>query len=173
VLFDLAGGFQMANENRPGLFYKPQPGIGPIGALARFVVGAVLIGLALFWREPNWRDPVFGLVVMPAIAVGLIALRARHSPAPLRATGPVGHALNAAVFIPLFALPATAGPAFFFYGASMLIAGTRRSGGCEVTAIPNMVLNRHDAVGCMLFVPVDFAEAKLGRHVSTSGASPQ
>lgn len=166
----------MPNDDRPGLIYKltgAPPAIGPLGVAARVVVGAVLIGLALFWRDPAWRDPVLGLAVMPAIVVGLIALRVRRSPAPLRATGPAGHLLNAAVFVPLFALPATAGAAFLFYGASMLVAATRRSGGCEVTAISNTLLDRDDEVGCMLFAPVDIAEARLRRRPSTGRLGPR
>jgi len=92
---------------------------------------------------------------MPALVVGVLTLRARRSSEPLSATGPVGHALNLAVLIPLFTLPATAGAAFLFYGASMLVAAARRSGGCEVTAISNTLLRRDDQVGCPLFAPVD------------------
>jgi hypothetical protein len=164
----------MPGDGRPGLIQKltgAPPAIGPVGVAARIVGGAVLVGLALFWRDPSWRDPLFGLVVMPAIVAGLIALRARRSPAPLRATGPVGHLLNAAVFVPLLALPATVGSALLFYGASMLIAATRRSGGCEVTAISNTFLQRDDEVGCMLFAPVDIAEARLRRPPSSAGLS--
>ncbi len=75
----------------------------------------------------------------------------------------MGHALNLAVMIPLLWLPATAGAALLFVGASMLVAAARRSGGCEVTAISNVVLNRDDQVGCPLFAPLDAAEARLKR----------
>jgi len=71
-----------------------------------------------------------------------------------------GRALvNAAVFTPLFLIPATAGGAFLFYGSSMLVAAARRSGGCEVTAIANVALGRDDQVGCVLFAPIDAVEA--------------
>jgi membrane-associated phospholipid phosphatase len=134
--------------------------IGPIGVFARIVVGLTFIYLALFWNDPSLADPLFGLVVMPHVVTGLLALRARHVKHPLRATGPLGHAANAAVFVPLFAHPATVGGALLFYGGSMLVAAARRSGGCEVTAISNAVLERDDQVGCVLFAPIDFAEAR-------------
>jgi hypothetical protein len=67
--------------------------------------------------------------------------------------------VNAAVFTPLFLIPATAGGAFLFYGSSMLVAAARRSGGCEVTAIANVALGRDDQVGCVLFAPIDAVEA--------------
>ena len=134
--------------------------IGPIGVFARIAVGITFIYLALFWRDPSWADPLFGLVVMPAVVSGLLALRAGYAQRPLRATGPLGHVANAAVFVPLFAHPATAGAAFLFYGGSRLLAAARRSGGCEVTAVSNALLQRDDQVGCVLFAPIDFAEAR-------------
>lgn len=132
--------------------------IGPVGTLARAGVGLAFVGLALFWRDPVWLDAVLGLVIAPALVLGAMSWRARRSPQPLRATGPVGHAANLAIVIPLFAVPATAGAAFLFYGASMLLAAARRNGGCEVTAFSNAALGRDDQVGCALFAPVDLAE---------------
>jgi hypothetical protein len=105
--------------------------IGPAGLSARVTVGLTLIYLAFFWRDPSWADPIVGLIVMPYAVTGLLALRARHGQRPLRATGPLGHVANAAVFVPLFAHPATAGAAFLFYGGSMLVAAARRAGGAR------------------------------------------
>lgn len=45
-----------------------------------------------------------------------------------------------------------------FYGASMLIAAVRRSGGREVTTILNALVRRDDQWGCALFAPVDLAK---------------
>jgi hypothetical protein len=135
--------------------------LGPAGTAARVVVGLALVGLALFWWEPSWLDAALGLIVMPGLVMLALALRARRSPRPLRATGPPGHTLNAVIFVPLFVFPATAGGAALFYGASMLVSSARRSGGCEVTAVPNALLGRHDEVGCMLFAPLDLAESRL------------
>jgi hypothetical protein len=109
--------------------------IGPVGVAARVVVGLVFLAAALWWRDPTWVDVVIGLVVMPAVAVGVLGWRARRSPARLQATSPSAHCLNVVLFLPLFLIPATAGGAFLFYGTSMLFAALRRSGGCEVTAI--------------------------------------
>ncbi|MBA3262399.1 MAG: hypothetical protein H0T69_08030 [Thermoleophilaceae bacterium] len=106
--------------------------------------------------------------MFPAVVFALVSLRAGHSPVPLRAVGPGSHLLNAAVFVALFYFPATAGAALIFYGASMLVAATRRSGGCEITAISNALLDRDDQVGCLLFAPVDGAEARLHRAAPTS-----
>jgi hypothetical protein len=134
------------------------PPLGPAGVAARVVVGLVFLYLALLWRDPTWSDVALGLAAVPAVATALLAVRARRSPQPLRATGPLGHVVNTAVLVPLLFLAPTAGPALLFYGASMLIAAVRRSGGCEVTTIPNALLRRDDQWGCALFAPVDLAE---------------
>ena len=117
-------------------------------------------------REPSWRDALLGLLIAPGVILGLAVVRARRSKAPLRATGPLGYLVNAAIAIAAFALPATAGAAFLFYGASMLLAAARSQGGCEVTVVPNVLLGRDDQVGCALFAPVDHAE----QSVATGGS---
>ena len=132
--------------------------IGPIGAAARLVVGTTLIVLALFWRDPQWHDAALGVLAFPGVIAAALWLRARVRPAPLRAIGPLAHLLNLVVAAVLFALPATAGPTFVFYGASMLVAALRRTGGCEVTAISNLLLHRDDQIGCALFGPIDLLE---------------
>lgn len=150
--------------------WEPSP-LGPMGRLARVVVGPLLIYLALFWRDPDWVDAVLGLVVMPGLVLAAVLLWTRRRPQPIRATGPVGHAVNLAALIALFALPATAGAAFLFYGASMLVAAVRGWGACELTAVSNSVLGRDDEVGCPLFAPLDLAEARLSGGASgLSGA---
>jgi hypothetical protein len=117
------------------------------------------VAAALWWRDPNWADVVVGLVVLPAVAVGLLGWRARRRPDRLEAISPAAHCLNVVLLMPLFFIPATAGGAFLFYGVSMFVAAFRRSGGCEVTAVANAVLGRDDQVGCVLFGPLDAAEA--------------
>ena len=94
----------------------------------------------------------------PALLVAGQWLRARRSPTPLRATGPVAHALNVAVFVVLYLLEPTSDAALLFYGASMWLAAVRGYAGCEVLAVPNWLLRRDDQVGCTLFWPVDQLE---------------
>jgi hypothetical protein len=99
-----------------------------------------------------------GLVGFPAVLVGLQWLRARRTPTRLEATGPVGHALNLAVFLVLYLLEPTSDAALLFYGASMWLAAVRGYAGCEVLAASNWLLGRDDQVGCALFWPVDQLE---------------
>jgi hypothetical protein len=46
---------------------------------------------------------------------------------------------------------------------SLLVAGVRGTGGCEVLAIWNLVLRRRDPVGGVVFSPVDEIETRLSQ----------
>ena len=145
---------------------NPQPAIhqrkiGPLGTTARIFVGALLLGsvaqghLVRGFHLSAWA---LGLVGFPAALVGLQWLRARRTPSRLEATGPLGHALNLAVFLVLYLLESTSDATLIFYGASMWLAALWGYAGCEVLAASNWLLSRDDQVGCALFWPVDQLE---------------
>jgi hypothetical protein len=140
--------------------------IGPVGTTARIVVGALLVGsvaqghLARGFHPSAWA---LGLVGFPAVLVGLQWLRARRAPTRLEATGPVGHALNLAVFLVLYLAEPTSDAALLYYGASMWLAAARGYAGCEVLAVSNWLLRRDDQVGCAVFWPVDRLEHRPHR----------
>ena len=161
---------------QPGSRNRPQAAgragrtraIGPTGTTARILIGLALpasvVGgeIARGFRPAAW---VLALLVFPGVALAAAWLRARRHTPGLRATGPAGHAVNAAVFAALYATPWYAPPlgftsdaALIFYGASMLLAAARGYGGCEVLAVPNWLLRRDDQIGCVLFAPVDTLE---------------
>lgn len=142
--------------------------IGRWGTLARLVAGAVLLGDVGYgqwtgeFRPASW---LLGLVGFPAVLLAVQWLRSRGQPAPMRATGPVGHAVNLLVFLALYLTPWYAPPlgvtsdaALVFDGVSMLVAAARGYGGCEVVAVSNWILRRDDQVGCVVFAPIDVAE---------------
>jgi hypothetical protein len=144
--------------------------IGTAGTAARILVGLVLLGSVVSgeasrgWHPAAWA---LALLAFPAAALAAARLRARRHPAGLRATGPAGHAVNAAVFAALYATPWYAPPlsftsdaALIFYGASLLLAAARGYAGCEVLAVPNWLLRRDDQVGCLVFAPVDALERR-------------
>ncbi len=145
---------------------NPQPAIrqrkiGPVGTTARVIVGALLLGSVAQGHLTRGFHPsawALGLLGFPAVVLALQWLRARRTPAPLEATGPVGHALNLAVFLALYLLEPTSDAALIFYGASMLVAAVRGYAGCEVLAVPNWLLRRDDQVGCAVFWPLDRVE---------------
>jgi hypothetical protein len=138
-------------------------GIGPIGTAARLIVGALLLGsvvwghLARGFHLSSWA---LGLLGFPAVLLVWQWLRARRTPTRLRATGPVAHTLNLAVFLALYLMELTSDAALIFYGASMLLAGLRGYAGCEVLAVSNWLLRRDDQIGCAVFLPVDHLERR-------------
>lgn len=156
--------------------------IGVWGAAARVAVGSLLMGSVLYghaargWHPAAW---LLGLLVFPALVLAGQWRRAVRHPAPLGATGPVGHAVNLAVFLALYltwwyapAVDVLSDAALLFYGGSMLLAAARGYAGCEVLAVSNWLLSRDDQVGCAPFGPIDATEARhTGRRVAatTSG----
>lgn len=144
--------------------------IGRWGTAARLIAGLLLIGDVAYGHWARGFHPAawaLGLIGFPAILLAAQWLRTRHGRPPLRATGPAGHAVNAAVFFALYftpwyapALSVTSDAALIFYGASMLLAAARGYAGCEVLAISNSLLRRHDQVGCLIFSPLDRLEQR-------------
>jgi hypothetical protein len=161
------------NSEQRAASRRPKRMIGIIGTAARLLVGLVLLGsvlqgeLAGPFRPAAW---LLGLVGFPAVLVGWQWWRARHGRPPLRATGPLGHGLNIAVFLALYLTPwyapslrFTSDAALLFYGTSMLLAALRGYQGCEVLALSNWLLRRDDQVGCVVFSPIDQFERHLRR----------
>jgi hypothetical protein len=145
--------------------------IGIAGTVARVVVGAIFLtsvisGQLHTFHPVSW---IVGLVVFPGLTVGWQRIRLHYTRDRLRATGPVPHLVNIAVFValcltPLYApaLAFTSDAALLFYGTSMLLAAARGYAGCEVLAISNWLLGRNDQVGCLVFGPIDAIDAR--RH---------
>ena len=143
--------------------------IGLLGTLARLVVGGWMLAsnIAAFQLD-EWYEPVLGLLIFPAILLLGQWLRLRYTSTPLRATGPVGYLVNAAIFLTLYLTPwyfpplaFTSDAVVYFYGASTLLAAVRGYAGCEVLAVSNWLLGRDDQVGCVVFLPVDAVETRL------------
>ncbi|MGE5222373.1 MAG: hypothetical protein ACM3PY_08050 [Omnitrophica WOR_2 bacterium] len=146
--------------------------IGPIGTVARIVLGFILFGSVFYghfikgpFRPLPW---VIGLLVFPAIFIIWQYLRARRNPARLEANGPVATVINVIIFFALFftfiyapAIAFLSDAVLIFYGLSMLLAALRGSRGCESLAISNWLLKRDDQLGCLVFSPIDNAESQF------------
>jgi hypothetical protein len=106
---------------------RHQRSIGPLGTIARVLVGGLLLA-SVTWghltRGFHLSAWLLGLVGFPALLVAGQWLRARRTPTPLRATGPVAHGLNVAMFLVLYLLEPTSDATLLFYGAR---CGWRRS----------------------------------------------
>jgi hypothetical protein len=146
--------------------------IGPIGTASRVLVGLFALYLAFVDGPPfaagltwdlRWYDPVLGLLVLPAIAIGFALVARRYAPGGVRLTGEAGTALNCAVIVVLLVNPYTAVGTLLFYGTTMLIAAARGQAGCEGTVLSNWILRRDDQIGCPVFSPIDAAENRFRR----------
>lgn len=154
--------------------------IGAVGTSARVIVGLFILALGVLGGRvavtnghvQSGFEPLsvaLGLLAFPGVLLGWQWIRAGNTPTRLMATGPGATALNMLVFLalvltPWYARPLsfTSGAALVFYGGSMLLAAVRGYGGCEVLAVSNWLLRRHDEIGCLVFSPLDRLEGRLG-----------
>jgi hypothetical protein len=148
--------------------------IGPLGTASRLLAGLALLYVAasdggrLSW-DLGWYEVALGLGAFPAVALSVGLAARRFADAPVRFTGPVGLAVNAALGIALFANPDTAGGAALFVGTTLLVAALRAQPGCELTVISNSILRRDDQIGCVAFTPIDELEARLTARTRQRG----
>lgn len=146
--------------------------IGPIGTAARLIgAGAAVAAPTLLDQFSRW-DLLVGLVGLPLLATaGFEAVRTgyeRYVPGGIASqTGTCTGAacwllaIVVAALIPLAALtPVTGTSLWIWIGASLVLAAVRGYGGCEILAFPNALTGRRDQVGCIVFTPIDRAEAR-------------
>ena len=144
----------------------------PIGTAARVCVGLGLLYFAIFdgafrWSL-QWHDVLLGLLGFPAVIIlGVLLWKAlTGSSAPIPGMGPLGYCATTGVFFVLFAAPFTQEATALFVGSSLLLAAARGYAGCEVAAISNWLLRRDDQLGCVVFSPLDEAEAHFSHNSS-------
>ena len=146
--------------------------IGPIGTAARLIgAGAALTLPALLDEFSGW-DLLVGIVGLPLLAAaGFQAVRSgyeRYVPGGMASqtgicSGPACWllAIVIAPLIPLAAFTAVTSTSLWIWiGASLLLAAVRGYGGCEILAFPNALTGRRDQVSCIVFTPIDRAEAR-------------
>lgn len=148
--------------------------IGSGATAARALVGTALVVLGLL-TDPSWWDAAAAVVLYPVLAV----LVARGMTGALRVgvvragdAGWTGRAAGASLVVGLavvvlgtaltFVSPVDGPSLYLFFGASMMLAAAKGYAGCEVLALPNLLLGRRDAVWCVLFSPLDRAERPAG-----------
>jgi hypothetical protein len=149
--------------------------IGPIGTASRAVGGLIAIAVPIALSGIGWWDVAAALVALPLITMavsGLVtagyeryapeALARRHlicsGPACVLVAAVIGVAIALAITTPVSQVAI-----WSFLGASMLVAALRGYAGCEVLAIPNAITGRRDQIGCVLYTPIDAAEARSKR----------
>lgn len=161
-------------------------GIGPIGTASRAVGGLIAIAVPIALSGIGWWDVGAALVALPLITMALSALvtagHERWAPESLArshsiCSGPACVLVAAVVGVAIalsIATPVNEIAIWSFFGVSMLVAALRGYAGCEVLAIPNAITGRRDQIGCVLYTPIDAAEAKRkaarpGRPVQALG----
>lgn len=149
--------------------------IGPIGTATRAAVGTLAVVLPIIAWGIGWWDVAASVVVFPVIAGGASALVARvyerYAPDRPGRPEPIFDGAACAVLtivigtatLVTFVTPADAVAIWVFFGASMLLAAAKGYGGCEVLAISNLITGRGDRIGCVIYGPIDAAEAGRGR----------
>jgi hypothetical protein len=150
----------------------PDRQIGPIGTASRMIGGLAFIAVPVALEGIGWWDVGAALVALPLITLALGTLVTagyrRYAPKalarpPAICSGPtctlLGTVVAAAIVLTIFT-PAGEIAIWAFLGASMLVAALRGYAGCEVLAIPNSITGRSDQIGCMLYTPIDRAEAR-------------
>jgi len=160
--------------------------IGPIGTFSRAGAGLVAITLPVALSGLRWRDliAIAGLAAVATVAAQIISRTyGRFAPAALARRGALcggpGCALMAVVLVAASAAGALTSAdgsvvLWGFLGASMLLAAARGDAGCEVLAVPNAITGRNDQIGCIIFTPIDKAEAhrRAHRHPATQMPTP-
>lgn len=151
--------------------------MGPVATGARVLLGTSLLVLASIQTTNPLQfglrvaDVLLGWVLFPTIAIALIMAARRRMNERIEFTGAGATAIHTAVLVLVFAHPKTRVAADLFYGASMLLAAWRDLPGCEVTAVPNLLLNRRDSIGCPVFWPVDVLEQRSQQQSFQSDAA--
>src|ERR687891_1048493 len=145
---------------------KTKRRIGPIGTASRVLAGFALLYLAvsdggrLSW-DLRWHEVALGLGLLPAVLLGVGLAASRFGSGPVRFTGPLALAVNAALGVALFANEYTAGGAALFVGTTLVVAAWRAQPGCELTVLSNSILRRDDQIGCFVFTPIDELERRV------------
>lgn len=142
----------------------------------RLVVGAALLGVSLL-VGPTWWDLGAALVLYPLLAVlltlGLTRVvqagfvrqaAATWSGREAAASLAVGVIVLGLGVLLTFVSPVDGTSLYLFFGASMVLAAAKGYAGCEVLALPNLLLGRRDAVWCVLFSPLDRRSASARRR---------
>ena len=140
--------------------------IGPVGTLARLAGAGALIWVAVgLGNGVQWWDAALGFAAFPGVVLAAQWLRLRYTRGQLQATEGLGFCLVMGAAAALLAVDATRDAAALFFGSSLVLAAARGYAGCEVLAVSNWLLRRDDHVGCLLFSPLDAAEARLTRSM--------
>ena len=141
--------------------------IGPIGTVARLVVGILLVGIIVSSQlltagHLTLITWVLGLIGFPALVLAWHFWRIRRQSERFVDTSLTSFVLSLVLPLTFYLIGLYVGFLWFtsdatmiFIGSSLLIAALRGSAGCEFLALSNWLLHRSDQVACAVFTPID------------------
>jgi hypothetical protein len=144
--------------------------IGPWGIVTRAIAGAgsVAWALAVPHHHPlldlplagsrTWGS-VAGIVLLPGLVTLAVALRGRSAP-PLRLGHGAACLVTASVVLLAQFFPVAV---LTWIGATLLLLAILGDSGCELLALPNLLLRRNDYLVCLPFSAVDAWESHRTR----------
>ena len=160
----------MTEQQSARLVQRDNRDIGPLGTVARLVVGLLLVGSVIYGQLATHLTPAswaLGLLGFPALVLAWHRWRVHRHPAPIADTSLLSSLLGVALFLALYftwwyapALSVTSDAALLFFGGSMLLAAFRGDAGCEIWSASNWLLHRHDQIACTVFFPIDALERR-------------
>ena len=142
--------------------------IGPIGTASRAVVGALALLVAGSRGDLTWWDVAAAVAAFPLLAAVAHRVVRRAwtgaTPVPTPRPRPASFAAGVvalAIAVGLtFVSPADEPAVWLWIGVSLVLAAAHGDAGCEVLAVANLLTGRRDRVGCIVFTPIDAAEAR-------------
>ncbi|MDH3290448.1 MAG: hypothetical protein OEO20_07895 [Gemmatimonadota bacterium] len=148
-----------------------RPSAGIIGRTLRLMLGMLFVWMT--YTVMRSEDAAFNLRILIAFAgitvfYGIVHFVVSRYGARLNRW--FGAVLAVAPAVLVFALGGSLGrvAAVAYIGVSLLLQAMRGDGGCEVLAIPAMILGRRTHLVCILFSPVDWVE----KHLTGPGGLP-
>ena len=144
----------------------------PVGRLLRILLGLVLM---LYVVPVYFKVPSGSAVGSLLLVLGLIGGYALIHMFVSRQILPFGPFLGTVVASGLLVVLHVAGASLLpivghgkgqlaaatFLGISLVVAGLRAAPGCELMAIPGVLLGKHTELVCVIFSPLDRLERKL------------
>ncbi len=145
--------------------------IGPVGTAVRVLAGVLALAVAALWQGLGWWDVAAASIAFPLVALSAWWLLSPRGPnqwpgsaTPRDGLGYATSLLAVTIAAALtFVTPADQPAVWAWLGGSLLLAAARGDGGCEALAVANAFGGRLDHGGCVLFTPLDAAEAQARR----------
>ena len=143
--------------------------VPPWGRLVRAAAGLALVGLAVAnWGLSAW-DIAAAAVVLPTLAIVVFAARARWLSRLARGHGEPRNTRREAAWGTLltfglvlgvgtlltFTTPVDGQAMYVFVGISMVLAAVMGYPGCEVDAVPRLLLGAEQTTWCPVYSPLD------------------